>query len=171
VAVEVRTRGGRQPDAVARVLAIGLGGALGTLARYGAERALPAATTAFPWSTFLVNVAGSFVLGAILTLVVERWSPTRFVRPFAAIGFCGGFTTFSTFAVEIVQRGQHGRVGLAAAYLLLSLLVGFAAAAAGIAVVRGHVLGVGIGRNIPDPDDLGVLFPFDDDDDGEPVDP
>lgn len=167
--MEVRTRGGRQPDALSRFLAIGLGGALGTLARYGADRALPAATTNFPWSTFLVNVVGSFVLGAILTLVVERWSPTRFVRPFAAIGFCGGFTTFSTFAVEIVQRGQHGRVGLAAAYLFASLLVGLAAATAGIAVVRGRVLGVGLGRNIPDPDDLGVLFPFDDDDGEEPV--
>jgi fluoride exporter len=167
--VVVRIRGGRQPDAVARIFAIGIGGALGTLARYGADRVLPTGTTDFPWSTFLVNIVGSFVLGAVLTLVVERWSPTRFVRPFAAIGFCGGFTTFSTFAVEIVQRTQHGRIGLAAAYLLLSLVLGFAAATAGIAVVRGRVLGVGIGRNIPDPDDLGVLFPLDEEDDEDPV--
>ena len=155
----VRSRGGRRPDAAARLLAVASGGALGTLARYGADRALPVGTVAFPWSTFLVNVIGSFVLGVILTLVVERWSPTRFVRPFAAIGFCGGFTTFSTFAVEIVQRGQHGHLSIAVAYLSASLVVGLAAAVAGITVARGRVLALEIGRSIPDPDDLGDLFP------------
>jgi protein CrcB len=152
-----RIADGRHPGP-GRALAVAAGGALGTLARYTADRGLPAETTAFPWSTFLVNVSGSFVLGAILTLIVERWSPTRFVRPFAAIGFCGGFTTFSTFAVEIVQRGQHDRIGLAIAYLVASLVVGLAAAVAGITLARGRVIAVGIGRNIPDPDDVGVLF-------------
>ena len=91
--------------------------------------------TAFPWSSFLVNVAGSFVLGVILTLVVERWSPTRFVRPFAAIGFCGGFTTFSTFAVEIVAaRPTRPTSASPPPISWLSLLVGLAAATAGIAV-------------------------------------
>jgi fluoride exporter len=156
VAVQ-RTGGRRQPE-LGRALAVAGGGGLGTLARYGADRALPAGTMAFPWSTFLVNVIGSFILGALLTLIVERWSPTRFIRPFAAIGFCGGFTTFSTFAVEIVQRGEHDRLGLAVAYLAVSLVAGLAAAAAGITLVRGRVLAVGIGPDIPDPDDIGVLF-------------
>ncbi len=91
--------------------AIAAGGALGTLARYGTDRALVVPSAGFPWATFAVNVAGSFLLGLIVTLVVERWPPTRFVRPFAAIGFCGGFTTFSTLAVETAQRAQHGQVG------------------------------------------------------------
>jgi CrcB protein len=164
----VRSRGGRRPDAITRLVAVAAGGALGTLARYGANWALPGSTVAFPWATFLVNVVGSFLLGAILTVVVERWSPTRYVRPFAAIGFCGGFTTFSTFAVEIVQRGQHGRIALAAVYLAASLFAGLAAALAGIAVARGRVLAPEISPGIPDPDDLGVLFTLDDDDD-EPV--
>ncbi len=159
-----RAGGGRPPEAFARVVAVALGGALGTLARYGADLAFPVGTTGFPWSTFLVNVIGSFLLAAILTLVVERWPPTRFARPFAAIGFCGGFTTFSTFAVEIVQRGQHGQVGGAALYLASSLLLGMVAAAAGITLVRGQLVEIGAVRreSIPDPDDLGVLFAIDD---------
>ncbi len=152
------TVGRRDPDAVARALAIAGGGALGTLARYAVERGMPVATDAFPWPTFLVNVVGSFLLAVILTLVVERFPPTRYVRPFAAIGFCGGFTTFSTLAVEIVQRGQHGHVATAGVYLVSTLVVGFVAAAAGITLVRGRVLSLGADRSIPDPDDVGVLY-------------
>jgi CrcB protein len=150
--------GHRFPEPPLRILAIAGGGALGTLARYGVVRNLPTATLRFPWPTLSVNVAGSFLVGVIVTLVVERWPPTRFVRPFAAIGFCGGFTTFSTMAVEAVQRGQHGLVGLAAAYLVVSLVSGLVAAGLGITLVRGRILAVGGDRSIPDPDDLGVLF-------------
>ena len=82
-------------------------------------------------------MAGSFLLGLIVTLVVERWPPTRFVRPFAAIGFCGGFTTFSTLVVEAAQRVQHGRLGLAAGYLVASLVAGLAAAGVGMAAGPG----------------------------------
>jgi CrcB protein len=104
-----------------------------------------------------VNVTGSFLLGLILTLVVERWPPTRLVRPFAVIGFCGGFTTFSTMAVEIAQRGQHGRVGIAALYLVSSLAAGLAAVVLGMTVARGRISPPPGDRSIPDPDDLGVL--------------
>ncbi|MGO8872662.1 MAG: fluoride efflux transporter FluC [Acidimicrobiales bacterium] len=140
-----------------RLTAIAGGGALGTLARYGVERALDPAPHGFPWPTFAVNVAGSFLLGLVITLVVERWPPTRFVRPFAAIGFCGGFTTFSTMAVEAVQRAQHGRAGLAAGYLLVSLAAGMLAAAAGMAAARGR-LRLPTDHSIPDPDDLAELY-------------
>ena len=57
-----------------------------------------------PW----VNVIGSFVLGVVVTLVAERWPGDKWLRPLVAVGFCGGFTTFSTFAVEIDQRIRHG---------------------------------------------------------------
>ena len=153
----LRADGGRHHEFVVRLLAIGLGGSLGTLARYGLDTALVAGTTGFPWSTFLVNVTGSFVLAALLTLVVERWPPTRFVRPFAAIGFCGGFTTFSTFAVEIDQRAQHGHVALAALYLIASLAAGLAAATVGLVVARGRTFALRAHLGIPDPDDLGAL--------------
>ncbi|HEV3366484.1 MAG TPA: CrcB family protein [Acidimicrobiales bacterium] len=149
----------RFPEPAVRVAAIAAGGSLGTLARYGVGRALVPAPLGFPWPTFAVNVAGSFLLGFILVLVVERWPPTRFVRPFAVIGFCGGFTTFSTMAVEIAQRGQHGKVGIAALYLMASLAAGLAAVALGMTVARGGLGRPPGDRSIPDPDDLGVLGP------------
>jgi len=115
-----------------RIVAIAAGGALGTLARYGVERAVVVSATGFPWATFAVNIAGSLLLGVILTVVAERWPPTRYVRPFAAIGFCGGFTTFSTFTVEAVRRTQLGHPVVAIIYLLASLAAGVAAAGLGI---------------------------------------
>ena len=99
--------------------AIAVGGALGTLARYGVERAAGRPMPlGFPWATLAVNVVGSFVLGVVVTLVVERWPGDRWLRPLVAVGFCGGFTTFSTFAVEIDQRVRHGHTGTALAYLV-----------------------------------------------------
>ena len=147
------------PESSFRLAAIAVGGSLGTLARYATDRSLVPAPLGFPWPTFAVNVAGSFVLGLIVTLVVERWPPTRFVRPFAAIGFCGGFTTFSTLAVEATQRAQHGRVGLAVAYVVASLVAGVLAATVGMTLARGRLLPVPRDRPVPDPDDLGSLSP------------
>ncbi len=147
------------PEAPLRLAAIAVGGALGTLARYATDRALVVSSTGFPWATFAVNVTGSFVLGLVLTLVVERWPPTRFVRPFAAIGFCGGFTTFSTLAVETAQRAQHGHVAVAAGYVVASLAAGAVAAMVGMAVARGRLLPVPRSRPLPDPDDTGPLAP------------
>ena len=148
----------RNPEPALRLLAIAAGGALGTMARYGVGRAVVVSPTGFPWATFTVNLVGSFILGALVTLVTERWPPTRFVRPFGAIGFCGGFTTFSTLAVESVQRIQHGRVGLAAVYVAASLVAGMVAAFLGMAVARGRLLPLSRQRRIvPDPDDLGEL--------------
>ena len=151
--------GRRIPERPFRLAAIAIGGSLGTLARYATGRSLVPAPLGFPWPTFAVNVAGSFVLGLIVTLVVERWPPTRFVRPFAAIGFCGGFTTFSTLAVEATQRVQHGRVGMAVAYLVVSLTAGVLAATVGMTLARGRLLPVPRDRPVPDPDDLGSLSP------------
>jgi CrcB protein len=131
--------------------AIAVGGALGTLARYGIERVAVPAPGGFPWSTWTVNVIGSFVLGAVVTLVVERWPGDRYLRPLVAVGFCGGFTTFSTLAVEVDQRIQHGHGTLAAVYLVATLVAGLAAALAGISLARGQVLPAA-GAPLPDPD-------------------
>ncbi len=131
--------------------AIAVGGAFGTLARYGVERAVPAPASGFPWATWTVNVVGSFVLGAAVTLVVERWPGDRYLRPLVAVGFCGGFTTFSTLAVEVDQRIQHGRMALAVVYLVLTLVAGLGAALAGITAARGRLLPAA-GAPLPDPD-------------------
>lgn len=134
--------------------AIAVGGALGTLARYGMERAAVAGAAGFPWATFVVNVVGSFVLALVVTLVVERWPGDRFIRPLVAVGFCGGFTTFSTFAVEIDQRVRHGHAGTAVVYAAVSLLAGVGAALAGITLARGRVRP---GTGAPGPVDPDLL--------------
>jgi len=132
--------------------AIGVGGTLGTLARYAFERSVVADPSGIPWATLSVNVIGSFVLGVVVTLVTERWPRDRYLRPLVAVGFCGGFTTFSTFAVEIDQRIRHGHSGAAAAYLAASLLAGLGAALAGITLARGRVLPAPGGPGPVDPD-------------------
>jgi len=132
--------------------AIAGGGALGTLARYVIERAVVVSPTGLPWATLSVNVLGSFLLGVVVTLVVERWPTDRYLRPLVAVGFCGGFTTFSTLAVEIDRRIQHGHIGVAAAYLGLSLVAGFGAALAGITLAGGRLHPSLTGSSIPDPD-------------------
>jgi CrcB protein len=90
----------------------------------------------FPWGTFWINVSGSFALGLLLTFVLERWPPTRFVRPFAAVGFLGAYTTFSTFGVEADLLFSAGRILIGVAYVLGSLAGGLTAAYLGITLGR-----------------------------------
>ncbi len=118
------------------LVAISLGGILGTLARYGVGRTIHVAPGTFPWSTFTVNVSGSFVLGVLLTLMIERWPPSRYVRPFVAIGFLGSYTTFSTWMVEADLLVKDGFVAIAATYVVTSLVVGLLAVYLGTVVAR-----------------------------------
>lgn len=110
-------------------LLVGLGGLAGVMARYGITR-LTMHSDALIWSTVGINIAGSFLLGL---LVAENWF-SRDVRDALGIGFLGGFTTFSTFSAQIVLEVEGGRAGTAVAYLLVSVLGGIAAAAAGYAL-------------------------------------
>lgn len=128
-----RRRRDRQRDVVA---AIALGGGLGSTARYLIATALPVRPGHFPWSTFLINMAGCFALGVLMVFVLEIWPPHRYARPFLGIGVLGGFTTFSTFAVETRGLVAHGAWGLAAAYALGSLAGGLAAVWCGGALAR-----------------------------------
>lgn len=128
-----RNNGGRrrQFDMVA---VVGVGGAIGVLARYGIAVAFPVAPRQFPWSTFVINLSGSFLLGIAL-IVVERRPPNRFLRPFLAIGVLGGFTTFSTFAVEVVQLIRD-RPWIALSYLAASVGGGALCVLVGATAVR-----------------------------------
>lgn len=123
---------GQRLDVVA---AVAVGGGAGALARYGVALVVP--DRAFPWATFTVNVVGAGLLGVLLVLVAERWPPRRYLRPVLATGFCGAFTTYSTYAVG-AARLAGTRPGLAAAYLLATLAVGLAATYAGL--VAGRLL-------------------------------
>ena len=104
---------------------------LGVLARYGINR-LTLHGEALIWSTVGINIVGSFLLGL---LVAEHWF-SRDVREGLGVGFLGGFTTFSTFSVQIVLEADAGEPGRALGYLLASVMGGVAAAAAGYMLGR-----------------------------------
>jgi len=116
--------------------AIALGGALGAPARYGLARLVHVAPGGFPWATFVTNITGSFAVGLVLALVLERFPPTRYLRPFVATGFLGAYTTYSTFAVETDLLIKDGHAAVAVLYAAASLLGGFAAVWAGIWAAR-----------------------------------
>ena len=110
---------------------VGLGGVMGVLGRYGITR-LTLHTDALIWSTVGINVAGSFLLGV---LAAEHWF-SRDMREAIGVGLLGGFTTFSTFSVQVVLEADGGKPGKAALYAVASVVGGIAAAAAGYALGR-----------------------------------
>jgi CrcB protein len=116
--------------------AIALGGALGAPARYGVAQLVGSGANGFPWATFWTNISGAFLLGLILALVLERFPPTRYLRPFVATGFLGAFTTYSTFAVETDLLVKDGHLTVAVTYATATFLTGFAAAWCGILAAR-----------------------------------
>ncbi len=122
---------------------IAVGGALGSLARWGLGQGLVAGAGGFPWATFAENVSGCLALGVLMVLVQEVWPAdgrARLLRPFAGVGLLGGWTTFSTYALDTrgLLAGGHG--GTATAYLVGSVLAGLLAVWAGIALTESLVL-------------------------------
>jgi CrcB protein len=116
--------------------AIFAGGFVGAVARAELVEALPSEDGRWPWATFLVNVAGAFVLGYVTTRLQERLPLSAYRRPLLGTGFCGALTTFSTMQVEILQMLDAGRAGLAVAYALISVAAGFTAVAVATNLVR-----------------------------------
>lgn len=117
-------------------LVIGLGGGVGSSIRYAIEHTWPAPPGGFPWATFLINVTGCFLLGVLMVFIIDVWRPHRYVRPFLAVGVLGGYTTFSTFAVEARNLAGGGEWLLANAYAVDSLLAGLAAVWLGVILAR-----------------------------------
>jgi CrcB protein len=110
---------------------VALGGMLGVLARFGITR-LTLHHESLLWATVGINIAGSFLLGL---LVAEPWF-SRDVREAIGVGFLGGFTTFSTFSVQVVLEVDGGHPARAFVYATVSVLGGIAAAACGYALAR-----------------------------------
>lgn len=100
------------------------------------ERAFDTPPGGWPWGTFIANVVGSFLLGYFTTRLMERLPVSTYRRPFLGTGFCGAFTTFSTFQVELVGMVRSGYAGMAAGYASASLLAGFAAVLLASGLVR-----------------------------------
>ncbi|MFI7190088.1 fluoride efflux transporter CrcB [Nocardia nova] len=115
---------------------VALGGGLGALARYGITHLLPTEPGRFPWGTFAVDVSGCFAIGVLMVLITEVWTAHPLLRPLLGTGFLGGFTTFSTYAVEARNLLQPGNVPLAFAYLAGTLLCALLAALGGLTLAR-----------------------------------
>lgn len=116
---------------MALLTVIAVGGAAGSCLRYGAGLLWPAPAGAFPWTTVTVNVAGCSAMGVLMGVLTSGRATHPLVRPFLGVGVLGGFTTFSTCAVEARALVSGGRAGMALAYLgitVLGTLVGVSAA-------------------------------------------
>jgi fluoride exporter len=124
----------RSHGAVLMVIAVG--GGLGATARYGLGELWPTPPGAFPWATFTVNLLGCLLIGVLMVLISEVWAAHRLVRPFLGVGVLGGFTTFSTYAVETRDLLRPGTIGLAFAYLAGTLLAAMLAVIAGVWLTR-----------------------------------
>ncbi|MGY0489907.1 fluoride efflux transporter CrcB [Streptomyces sp. WG-D5] len=109
------------------IAAVSLGGAVGASARYGASLLWPTASGAFPWTTLVVNAVGCALMGVLMVVITHVWTAQRLVKPFLGTGVLGGFTTFSTYAVDIRVLADGGHPRTALAYLALTVCVALAA--------------------------------------------
>ena len=111
-----------------KLVLLAIGGAIGTISRYGLAKWLGEVGWAkgFPLGTFVINVTGSFVLGMAATIILERLPPThQNLYLLFGTGFCGGYTTFSTFEWETFKLVRDGSLWIALANIVGSVIVGF----------------------------------------------
>jgi len=111
------------------LLLVFLGGGLGSVIRFSIGKLLQfyQLNTNFPWATFSVNIIGSFLIGLLLALEFKMGDNFSMIKSFLIIGFCGGFTTFSSFAFENFYLIKEGQLGLFLTYAFTSLLLGILA--------------------------------------------
>lgn len=125
----------------ALILVVFAGGVVGTAARYGISTAM-APSDGWPTATFVENLTGAFLLGVLLELLVRRGAETRRgrrIRLGLGTGLLGGYTTFSTLALEVERLVADGQLSLGLGYGLASVVLGFAAALAGVVLgARAH---------------------------------
>jgi CrcB protein len=116
--------------------AIFAGGFFGAVGRGLLAETVPHTSDTWPWATFLVNIAGAALLGYFLTRLQERLPLSAYRRPLLGTGFCGALTTFSTMQLELVKMLDVHAYGLAVAYMVASLVLGYAAVFLATALTR-----------------------------------
>jgi CrcB protein len=118
-----------------RLAAVYAGGTIGALARVGLAEAAPHGPGGWPWATFAVNMVGALLLGYFVASLRDH--PEESVaHPFLTTGICGTLTTFSTLQLELFEMVDGGHLGLAAAYIAVTLAAGYAFVRIGIALER-----------------------------------
>ncbi|HWA68857.1 MAG TPA: fluoride efflux transporter CrcB [Rhizomicrobium sp.] len=118
------------------VLAVGLGGGLGALARYYLAALIQPAGSAFNWGILAVNISGGLLMGLIVEASALKLNLTPELRAFLTVGVLGGYTTFSTFSLDSALLLQKGEYALAAGYIIASVVLSIAALFAGLWIVR-----------------------------------
>lgn len=113
---------------------VSLGGALGAVARYGLQQAFPHVPDQFGWAAFTINSTGCLLIGVLMVLITELWPGRRLLRPFLGVGVLGGFTTFSTYVVDIQQALAAGAARTALACLAATVLAALLAVWIGVAL-------------------------------------
>ena len=118
------------------VVAVSVGGVIGTGLRLTLDTVIPHTDTDFPLSTLLINVMGSFVLGALVATLWRRARTPNWLKVGLGAGIVGSFTTFSALIVSLITQAHHGLWMFAVLYLVLSLVLGFGAALLGLSLGR-----------------------------------
>ena len=119
------------------ILSVAAGGAVGAVARYLVMTATGALLgSGFPWATLAVNVAGSFILGALVEAMALSWSVGMELRAFLVVGVLGAFTTFSTFSLDVAVLYERGAFAAIAAYIAASVILSVGGLFLGLALVR-----------------------------------
>jgi CrcB protein len=119
------------------VMGIAVGGAFGALSRYGVDRVIEQRSeSAFPWSTFAINVSGCLLVGFVIAALVDRRAAPEWLRAALVVGFCGGYTTFSTFAQETVDLLESRAAAVALASVAANVVLGVLAVLAGARLGR-----------------------------------
>ena len=130
-----------QPSFLHASLLVAAGGAAGSWLRFLTGRLWsaaigPVAAAAFPWATLTVNVVGAFAMGLLVGWLARHGPPGESWRLALGVGVLGGFTTFSSFALEFGLFVERGAIGTAAIYVALSLFAGFGGLFSGLALMR-----------------------------------
>jgi CrcB protein len=115
---------------------VAVGGSVGACARFAAALLWPTAERAFPWTTLGVNAVGCLVIGVFMVVITEVWAAHPLVRPFFGTGVLGGFTTFSTYCVDIDRLVRDDLPGPALAYMAGTVVVALGAARIGMVGAR-----------------------------------
>jgi len=119
------------------ILAVAAGGALGSVMRYLVGIASGRLFgTNFPWGTLIINVTGSFLIGAFVGLFATKWDLPQAARIFLTVGICGGYTTFSTFSLDAWYLIERGLSVASLAYMVSSVVFSVAALIAALQLIR-----------------------------------